>query len=374
MGQQLPPNLVPFFTRALKAFQLSKSNFKVLCTLPPPPSGSTGESSFESEPTARPPSQNSGGCPPPQTLLVLDSSFNPPTLAHQAMALSALLQQLQQQQQQQQQDQDGSRKKKKGAAAPSSRVLLLLAINNADKAPKPATFPQRLAMMYVFALDLLSALSSREEGGGARRQDANATTNTTGTTCPVGGVGVEIDLAVTTEPYFHSKSGAIAADPFYYTGSSSFSSSAMTTTTTTTTTMEQVYLTGFDTLIRIFDGKYYPDDSMRAVLDPFLARSRLRVTTRPDADWGGIAEQRAYLDDLRGGRLEAAAGGRREWADRVEMVDCSSSDGDGNSGDAVISSTKVRGAVQSENWEMLGEFVSSGVADWIRREELFREA
>ncbi|KAF7533212.1 hypothetical protein G7054_g7268 [Neopestalotiopsis clavispora] len=368
MGQQLPPNLVPFFTRALKAFQLSKSNFKVLCTLPPPPPpGSSGESSLESEPAARPPSQNSGGCPPPQTLLVLDSSFNPPTLAHQAMALSALLQQ--QQQQQQQQDQDGSREKK-GAAAPSSRVLLLLAINNADKAPKPAAFPQRLAMMYVFALDLLSALSSREEGGGARRQDANATTTTTtttGTTCPVG--GVEIDLAVTTEPYFHSKSGAIAADPFYYTSSSSSSA-----TTTTTTTMEQVYLTGFDTLIRIFDGKYYPDGSMRAVLDPFLARSRLRVTTRPDADWGGTAEQRAYLDDLRGGRLEAAAGGRREWADRVEMVDCSSSDGDGNSGDAVISSTKVRGAVQSENWEMLGEFVSSGVADWIRREELFREA
>lgn len=306
MGQQLPPNLVPFFTRALKTFQLSKSSFEVLCSLP--------SSSSSPEPAVRkppPPSQQHG---PPQTLFVLDSSFNPPTLAHQRMALSALRD-------------DQKKQKEAEKAGPPSRVLLLLAINNADKAPKPAAFPQRLAMMYVFALDLL--------------EEAAASS------------AVEIDLAVTTEPYFHSKSGAVAGDPL-------FGGEA---------TVEQVYLTGFDTLIRIFDGKYYPDGSMRRALDPFLARARLRVTMRPDADWGGADEQRAYLGRLAAGGLEEA-GGRREWADRVEMV---GGDDDEGQHEIVISSTKVRDAVVGEDWDGLREYVSAGVADWIRSEGLYRE-
>ncbi|ETS77464.1 hypothetical protein PFICI_11338 [Pestalotiopsis fici W106-1] len=352
MGQQLPPNVVPFFTRALKAFQLSKSNFKVLCTLPP--SLDESAASSESEPAARPPQHG-----PPRTLLVLDSSFNPPTLAHQAMALSALQQQ--QQQREGFREGRGEEEQEEQLATSKSRVLLLLAINNADKAPKPAAFPQRLAMMYVFAMDLLSAL--REVG----KDEDDLHNATTMTPSSAGSRGVEIDLAVTTEPYFHSKSGAIAADPFF---SSSSSTSSSPSPPGQTAAMEQVYLTGFDTLIRIFDGKYYPDNSMRRVLDPFLARARLRVTMRPDADWGGAAEQRAYLDDLKSGRLEAA-GGRREWADRVDLVE---GGGDSRQNAApVISSTKVRDAVQSENWDGLGQLVSSGVADWIRREGLYCE-
>lgn len=311
MGQQLPPNLVPFFTRALKTFQLSKSSFEVLCSLPLPSSSSP-------EPAVRKP-------PPPQqhghhqTLFVLDSSFNPPTLAHQRMALSALRD-------------DQKKKEEAEKAGTPSRVLLLLAINNADKAPKPAAFPQRLAMMYVFALDLL--------------EEATA--------------AVEIDLAVTTEPYFHSKSGAVAGDPLYFSGDGKARGEME---------MEQVYLTGFDTLIRIFDGKYYPDGSMRRALDPFLARARLRVTMRPDADWGGADEQRAYLGRLAAGGLEEA-GGWREWAGRVEMVDGGDEQG---KHEIVISSTKVRDAVVGEDWDGLRGYVSAGVADWIRSEGLYRE-
>lgn len=314
MGQQLPPNLVPFFTRALKTFQLSKSSFEVLCSLP---SSSSPEPAVRKPPP--PPLQQHGH---PQTLFVLDSSFNPPTLAHQRMALSALRD-------------DQKKQKEAEKAGTPSRVLLLLAINNADKAPKPAAFPQRLAMMYVFALDLL------EEAAAASS-------------------AVEIDLAVTTEPYFHSKSGAVAGDPLYFPGGGTGAGEEME--------MEQVYLTGFDTLIRIFDGKYYPDGSMRRALDPFLARARLRVTMRPDADWGGADEQRAYLGQLAAGGLEEA-GGRREWADRVEMVG-----GDDDEGkQTVISSTKVRDAVVGEDWDGLRGYVSAGVADWIRSEGLYRE-
>lgn len=319
MGQQLPPNLVPFFTRALKTFQLSKSSFEVLCSLPPA-AESSSPSSSSSDPAVRKPQQHG----PPRTLFVLDSSFNPPTLAHQRMALSAV------------RDDQQKKKKKAEEAGTPSRVLLLLAINNADKAPKPAAFPQRLAMMYVFALDLLEA------------------------TAAASSEAVEIDLAVTTEPYFHSKSGAVAGDPLFSGGGGAGREEAAAA--------EQVYLTGFDTLIRIFDGKYYPDGSMRRALDPFLARARLRVTMRPDADWGGAGEQRAYLGRQAAGGLEEA-GGRREWAGRVEMVD-----EEEEKHETVISSTKVRDAVVGEDWGGLRGYVSAGVADWIRSEGLYREA
>jgi nicotinamide-nucleotide adenylyltransferase len=286
MGRPLPSNLIAFFTQSLKTFQLSQATFRVLCSLP-----------SLTEPAPIPPQQT------PRTLLVLDSSFNPPTLAHQRMALSAL-------------GEDGY--------SSNSRVLLLLAINNADKAPKPAAFPQRLAMMYIFALDLLSATKTAETG---------------------------VDIAVTTEPYFHSKSSAIATCDFYTAAEGSQS--------------EQVYLTGFDTLIRIFNPKYYPGDSMRTALDPFFSHSRLRVTMRTDAEWGDAAEQVAYLEELRGGKLEEV-GGRKEWASGVEMVEGR------QEGEEVISSTKVRDAVQSEDWESLRKYVSGGMTDWVQKQELYK--
>jgi nicotinamide-nucleotide adenylyltransferase len=327
--------MVSFFTRALKTFQLSQASFSVLCTLPaasPPPS----------EPRPSPPRS------PPRTLIVLDSSFNPPTLAHQGMALSAL-------------EDEGGRHAGAGTGpddpeAATSRVLLLLAINNADKAPKPAVFPQRLAMMYLFALDLLSAPTTT----------AQSPTHAT----PAG-----VDIAVTTEPYFHSKASAVGTSEFYHGAAASSprndSSIRSNAATAPSPAMIQVYLTGYDTLIRIFDAKYYPGGGMRAALDPLFARARLRVTTRPDADWGDAAAQAAYLAGLRAGRLEAV-GGRREWAERVEMVEGGRQQEAGGEGEA-ISSTKVRAAVVAGDWDGLKKLVSEDVAEWIRREGLYKE-
>ncbi|RYP68970.1 hypothetical protein DL771_006392 [Monosporascus sp. 5C6A] len=292
----LPENLISFFTEALKSFHLSKATFRVLCSLPPV---------NELAPLPAP-SQ-------PRFLLILDSSFNPPTLGHQRMAISAVAD-------------------KRYSA--NSRLLLLLATSNADKAPKPAAFPQRLAMMYVFAQDLLSVMSSRGD---------------------LGTIG--IDVAVTTEPYFHSKAKAVAASDFYASSAQNPEIPA-----------EQVYLTGFDTLIRIFNPRYYDaDGSMAAALDRFFARSRLRVRMRPDAGWGDAEEQRKYLDGLRSGGGLAEIGGRTEWAERVEMVD-----GRG-AGDPVISSTKVRDAVAGQDWETLRTLVSDRVAEWIRKEGLYSQ-
>ncbi|KAI1659360.1 Nucleotidylyl transferase [Daldinia decipiens] len=302
---RLPSNLVPVFTQALKSYQISNATFRVLCSL----THSSLSSTAAEAPALHPPQT------PPKSLLVLDSSFNPPTLAHQHMALSALLEHGQ----------------PSNDSTDKSRVLLLLAINNADKAPKPAAFPQRLAMMYIFAQDLLR--STAAETRHTHQCDG-------------------VDIAVTTEPYFHAKARAISASDFYHAREPSAT--------------EQIFLTGFDTLIRIFNPKYYPDGSMAVSLDPFFARSKLRVTMRADAEWGDAAAQRAYVRELREGGLERV-GGRMGWAERVEMVEGRTG------GEEVVSSTKVREAVLRRDWEALGRLVSEDVAGWIRGEGLYAE-
>ncbi|KAI1445808.1 Nucleotidylyl transferase [Annulohypoxylon stygium] len=313
MARQLPPNLVSHFTQALKSYQLSNATFRVLCSLTP---------SLSCSPTSPSPQRPKAL---PRRLLVLDSSFNPPTLAHQQMALSALSEYRQ-------------------AASGSSnngndklRVLLLLAINNADKAPKPAAFPQRLAMMYIFAQDLLASTTVA-----AQTTDV---TSSSDSECEA------VDIAVTTEPYFHAKSGAVASSDFYQGPEP----------------VEQVYLTGFDTLIRIFDPKYYPDNSMARVLDPFFAHAQLRVSMRTDAEWGDSAAQLAYLEGLRRGELERV-GGKTAWVDRVQMVEGR------RDGEEVVSSTKVRGAVLRQDWDALKKLVSEGVTNWIRQEGLYADS
>ncbi|KAK8026078.1 cytidylyltransferase [Apiospora arundinis] len=332
-SRPLPPNLVSHFTQALKAFQLSETTFSVLCSVSSAHGSNHGGTTATTPVVAPiPPKQT------PKTLVVLDSSFNPPTLAHQRMALSALADQHQPQRQ---------------GSSRDSRVLLLLAINNADKAPKPAAFPQRLAMMYVFAQDLLAAARKHHQAVPSSEKGEDEEEEA-------------VDIAVTTEPYFHSKSNAIATSEYYAAATATPAGPAEGQRP-----MEQLYLTGFDTLIRIFDAKYYPNDTMRQALDPFLSQSRLRVTMRTDADWGSAADQRAYLAGLWDGRLEAM-GGKREWADRVGMVE-GRKEGEEGGEEEVISSTKVRSAVQREDWPALRRLVSEGVGEWVKTQGLYKE-
>ncbi|KAI1634175.1 hypothetical protein F4809DRAFT_619897 [Biscogniauxia mediterranea] len=289
------------------------------------------------------------------------------------------------------------------SSTPAPRILLLLAINNADKAPKPAAFPQRLAMMYVFAQDLLDALavgntttaatasssSSQQKnqapeeeeglgegGGGGRQQQEEESESERGTV---------VDIAVTTEPYFHAKSEAIARSGFYR------GQVACTSTSTSTTSAEeeevasseteQIFLVGFDTLVRILDPKYYhPSPGMRAALDPLFARARLRVTARPGGGGAGdssIAAQRGYLASLTEPQPSAGEagttrttrmrieqlGGRAEWArHRIDMV--VEEEGEGRE----VSSTLARAAARRGDWEALGGLVSPRVARWVREE------
>ena len=142
--------------------------------------------------------------------------------------------------------------------------------------------------------------------------------------------------------------------------------------------MEQVVLAGYDTLIRIFDPKYYQPAStgstspetedkspMHTQLGPFLRRAKLRVTLRPGDEWGGAAEQRSYLDHLLQGDGARSTGEARKWADRIELVEGHE---DGNT---VISSTYARDAAQDRDWPGLRRLVSPTVGALIEEQALY---
>ena len=301
--------LIDYFSRSLTFFQASEDGFRVLCTLP----------HQRETPCARKPRGA------PSRVVVLDSSFNPPTRAHAQMAQSAILEAM------------SSSSSSATATATNvtedckTRLVLLLAVNNADKAPKPASFPQRLGMMDALGHALRRRLMKERE------------------------LDVEVDLAVTTMPYFNKKAAAIEESGFYEVDE---------------TVPEQEFLAGFDTVIRVFNPKYYTEvveegvSPMKSALEPFFDSARLRVTMRPDDEWGSEEEQEAYVRGLEEGKLDEV-GGEAAWAKRIELVK-----GDDGVG---VSSSKVRAMVEAGETR-LEELVGEDVKEWIEEEGLYRTA
>ena len=324
--------LIDFFSRQLEAFQSSGAKFQVICTLP-------GQRAASVVVLAPSPPQTR-----PRTLVVLDSSFNPPTIAHLRMATSAL------RDSRENKDDNGKRSEENSRL----RLLLLLAINNADKAPKPAAFEQRLAMMWAFAKDIQETLSRNLKDAETEQEPVPEEQERE--------EGLSIDLGLSTDPYFTNKSAAIAASPFY-----------LTTGEASEKEPEQIILAGYDTLIRIFNPKYYGEPSgtseapIRSALDPFFARARLRITMRTDDEWGGKEEQLAYLESLlTGDRLEEI-GGNKKWVERIDMVEGRVD------GEDIVSSTLARDAAGEQDWESLGKMVSPHVQKWVEVAKLYTE-
>lgn len=318
------------FTTHLSDFSKSSTSlFRILYTHPPPP------------PTSAPSSQ-----PQPrhcQTLFVLDSSFNPPSRAHLAVARAAVLSAVRYPSPQQQHH--------------HRRLLFLLATENADKAPKPAAFPDRLVMMVLMARALDSQLS--KSIAEIRRNGS-----TDAGTGDADDVGIPIDIAVTKKPYFTDKAAAIDASGAYTLPPHSTLDSG----NREESVPEQIHLTGFDTLIRIFTKKYYGEQGFRA-LDPFLSKHRVRAMLRTGegGKYGDRAMQENWLRKL----AEKEEGFRREWLERVEVVD---GEEDGVAGEVEgVSSTRVREGVKCGDWGLVRELVGGEVAGWVRERGLYLE-
>jgi nicotinamide-nucleotide adenylyltransferase len=223
-----------------------------------------------------------------KTLYVLDSSFNPPTFAHLRIASTALLERLD----------------------PSSRLLLLLATQNADKPSKPAPFEDRLAMMELFAHDLRAHLAV------TKASETSSEPTEAMEHIPA------IDIGVTKKPYFVDKAAEIEACDSY------------------PSPLEQVHLTGYDTLIRILNPKYYPPEYTLDPLTSLFSQHRLRVTLRPSDEWGTKDEQREFVESIARGDMENQ-GVRKEWAKRITLVEGRAP------GAPSVSSTRAREAAQS---------------------------
>ncbi|OAL48521.1 Nucleotidylyl transferase [Pyrenochaeta sp. DS3sAY3a] len=297
MARQLASlrSLLPEFESALKSFASSSQKFRVVRSINP----------VETQPA---------------TLYILDSSFNPPSVAHLTLATSALRDH-----------------------APSEhgpyRLLLLFSTHNADKAPSPSSFVQRLALMTAFAEDISESL----------RKSTQSSDETVGE--------VTIDVALTKEPYYTDKSAAISeANPPFYTRAPI-----------------HVHLVGYDTLIRFCNPKYYPKHQPPlSALKPFFdSQHKLRVTQRPanaddesSNDFGSVEAQQKYLQDLKEGS-QAWAGFESDWGGNIDMAQAD--DGVG------ISSTRVRDAARAGRWEEVGQLCTPGVAAWIKDQGLYSE-
>ncbi|KAI9652749.1 MAG: hypothetical protein M1821_007823 [Bathelium mastoideum] len=286
---------LPSLTTALETFQASSSAFSILRTINRPTS-----------PTI------------PKTLFVLDSSFNPPSRAHLTLATSVLTREANKP--------NGGLQK----YAEPWRLLLLFSTHNADKAPSAASFEQRLAMMCVFADDLLDVLRG----------------------CGQLSTGVAIDIGVTTQPYYTDKSAAIeSSSPMYYPSAPHHP--------------RHVHLCGFDTLTRILNPKYYASFSppLSALAPYFSAGHGFRVMQRPDEEYGSAEQQDQLLRDLAGGSMRQL-GGMEEWTMKIDMVR-----GDEAIG---ISSTRVRKAAKAGDWMEVRRLCTTGVAEWVKLQAIYK--
>jgi nicotinamide-nucleotide adenylyltransferase len=195
----------------------------------------------------------------------------------------------------------------------TTRLLLLLATSNADKPAVPASFEDRLAMMLLLASELHPPYP--------------------------------VDIALTKHARFLDKSEELNR---HY-----------------REVEEQTFITGYDTLVRLLDTRYYP---VAYTLDPlrgFFDRNKVRCVLRDGDAWGGKESQREYVCAIARGERESE-GCRREWAGKIELVE-------GTEESAGVSSTKVREAVWSGDREELGRYLTSSVMDWVLQRRLYTE-
>lgn len=246
----------------------------------------------------------------PKTLFILDSSFNPPSVAHQTLAQSAL------------------RKSSSDPFPKPHRLLLLFATMNADKAPSAASFDQRLTLMSMFAGDLIKSLEASSDEYSI----------------------VPVDVGVTTVPYYTEKSAAIETEGLEWYPAKP----------------KHIHLVGFDTMTRFFATKYYQKfDPPFSALNPYFDGGHgLRVTLRPDDEYGSVDDQKAFLTKLEDGEMEKD-GGKKEWAKQIELVPPNPQTG--------VSSTKIRKAAKSINWNEVSRLTTPTVAEWVKGEKLYAE-
>lgn len=168
-----------------------------------------------------------------------------------------------------------------------------------------------------------------------------------------------VDVGLTKEPYFHVKSQVIEESGYYHEkgeDGNAVGDGPM-----------HVHIIGYDTLIRLFDTKYYPPEHSLAVLGPFLEKHRLRVHLRL-GEWGEREKQDEWIKGLDAGEggkkgFLVEKGGKKEWAERMEIVEPQEGE--------IVSSSRVR--EEAKNNGELGGLVTESIFEYIEEKKLYRE-
>jgi nicotinamide-nucleotide adenylyltransferase len=194
-------------------------------------------------------------------------------------------------------------------------------------------------MMVVFAEDLQSHSQQRARSGEVP--------------------SISVDIGLTTAPYYTDKSKSISsANPLPYPSSPT-----------------HVHLLGYDTLTRFLAPKYYPKFTPPlSALEPFFGPGhKLLVLLRPESSSDNAVtgdtedEQRAFIRSLADGHLEDE-GLKRSWAKQIGVLE-----GEDVTAAAGISSTVIRRAAKSHNWDDVKLMCSPGAAEWIQDQKLYSE-
>ncbi|SSD60262.1 related to Promoter of filamentation protein 1 [Saccharomycodes ludwigii] len=229
-------------------------------------------------------------------LLVLDSSYNPPHEGHFNLIKQAL----------------SHFRKNHTNSDGAIGVLLQLSVQNVDKSPKPASFDKRLEMMLLMAQDV--------------EEQLNCTCFVSLSKC-----GKFIDKSKDIFKNFEQPSISINNNEKGF---------------------KIVYLLGFDTLVRLFDIKYYSPLSVEEALGNFMKSNELFCLTR-SSSLDKDNEQVRWLENNKNIPLE--------WKNKITLHH--------NSDEKLsnISSSNIRALVVDGEIKSTQSLVSNRIFDYINK-------
>ncbi|KAK6463950.1 nicotinate-nucleotide adenylyltransferase [Scheffersomyces coipomensis] len=290
------------FYKPLHDFINSSADFKIIYTL----------AKHDNSDIATP--HSSIVLPTTRRICVLDSSFNPPHLGHYALIKESLNPNHYYQNTTNINDHSIVEKDDEKA------ILLLLSVKNADKIkPVPESFENRLEMMYLMIHDLSQKFPHSKS----------------------------ISIGLTKHAKFVDKSISILN---YLHNDNDY---------TATSHIKLTFLVGFDTLIRIFNPKYYLPDKLSTSLEEFMASTDIFCLTRNDNSVSEL-DQSTFVEDIKNGKHVDIPS---HWSNNIFLI---------NNGDKIsfISSSNIRSNILSgsNNWH---DKVIPEIKDFIINEKLY---
>ncbi|GMM38915.1 nicotinamide-nucleotide adenylyltransferase [Saccharomycopsis crataegensis] len=206
-------------------------------------------------------------------VLFLDSSFNPPHKGHISIIENAI----------------NHYQKKVCSGSPNlNTIVLSLSVNNADKIhPKPESFDKRLQMIDLLSKDLYK----------------------------INGENVSVLICLTKLAKFTDKYEELkkylslpdSGDDIVVKSLKKLQEADR---------LNLAFLLGFDTLIRIFDSKYYKPKTIDESLNEFIQGSELVCLARDNGN-DDILSQEAYIESIKSGEIDGVP---KHWASRIVIL------------------------------------------------------